>query len=68
LDQLDQEVSDKDKSDGAEAKVMELSGGNQQKIIIAKSLAQELRLIILDELTRGIDLAIIAEIHQISRN
>ena len=53
------------KAINGDAHVIELSGGNQQKVVIAKSLVQKPRLIIFDEPTRGVDVGAIAEIHQL---
>jgi len=48
-----------------ERRVSELSGGNQQKVVLAKWLATRPRILILDEPTRGIDVAVKAEVHRI---
>ncbi|HEY1294577.1 MAG TPA: sugar ABC transporter ATP-binding protein [Chloroflexota bacterium] len=47
----------------ADLLVENLSGGNQQKVVLAKWLAAEPRLIVLDEPTRGVDVGAKAEIY-----
>jgi rhamnose transport system ATP-binding protein len=42
-----------------------LSGGNQQKVVLAKWLARDPKLLIIDEPTRGIDVGTKAEVHRI---
>ncbi|MFG0330894.1 MAG: sugar ABC transporter ATP-binding protein [Phycisphaerales bacterium] len=49
----------------AEKPVGRLSGGNQQKVILARWLASEPQLLILDEPTRGIDVGAKAEIERL---
>ena len=51
-------------ADGRQA-VVNLSGGNQQKVVIAKALLTDPDILILDEPTRGIDIGAKAEIHAI---
>lgn len=53
------------KTPNANQKVGNLSGGNQQKVVIGKWLAVEPKILILDEPTRGVDVGAKAEIYKI---
>ncbi|ESY09802.1 sugar ABC transporter ATP-binding protein [Mesorhizobium sp. M0615] len=55
------------KCSGPNQKVRELSGGNQQKVLLARWLAMNPKLLILDEPTRGIDVGAKAEIQRLIR-
>ena len=49
-------------------KIVEYSGGNQQKVVVGKSLAQEPTVVIFDEPTRGVDVSAIPQIHAAIRS
>jgi len=53
------------KADSIDSPVEHLSGGNQQKVALARWLVREPRLLILDEPTQGVDVGAKAEIHRL---
>ena len=55
------------KSDGTSVPAGSLSGGNQQKLVIAKWLMRSPRIILLNDPTRGIDVGTKQEIYQLLR-
>ncbi len=56
------------KARNLEQAVATLSGGNQQKIVIARWLGEETKVLLLDEPTRGVDVGARGEIYTIIRN
>src|SRR5438067_5455856 len=55
------------KTPSVETRAMNLSGGNQQKVVLAKWMSLDPKLIIFDEPTRGIDIGARAEIYRLMR-
>jgi ribose transport system ATP-binding protein len=55
------------KTPDAETRVLNLSGGNQQKVVLGKWLSMDPKVMILDEPTRGIDVGAKAEIYRLMR-
>lgn len=53
------------KANGIEDNIMNLSGGNQQKIVLSKWLMKDIKVLILDEPTRGVDVGAKVEIYNI---
>jgi len=53
------------KAEGPAQAVQSLSGGNQQKVVLAKWLARKPAVLILDEPTKGIDVGAKAAVHQV---
>jgi len=65
----DKMISDlKIKSFNRNQKVMHLSGGNQQKVVLGKVLLSSPKMIILDEPTRGVDIGAKFEIYKLIHN
>ena len=50
-----------------EASIESLSGGNQQKVLLARVIMEDSQILMLDEPTKGVDIGVKAEIHRIVR-
>ena len=59
-DSLLEELQVRGNTDGP---IQSLSGGNQQKVLLGRVLAQEPKVLLLDEPTKGVDIGVKAEIH-----
>ena len=53
------------KAASSKTRVINLSGGNQQKVVIAKWLASDARILVLNEPTHGVDIGAKAEVHKL---
>ena len=56
------------KTPSLEQQVMNLSGGNQKKVMLAKWLVINPKVLIVDEPTRGVDVGVKADVHQLLRD
>lgn len=64
-DFADQKIEEFDiRTQGASSLASSLSGGNQQKVVIARELSRDLRLLIVSQPTRGVDVGSIEFIHK----
>jgi simple sugar transport system ATP-binding protein len=52
------------RAQGIESKASQLSGGNQQKVVLARELSRELRLFVASQPTRGLDVGSIEFVHE----
>ncbi len=52
------------RAQGIESKAAQLSGGNQQKVVLARELSRELRLFVASQPTRGLDVGSIEFVHE----